>query len=145
MWVSFYLYELLSLSNFLFPVLLSGCHQLSHLLECTEHCGVHNIQPTECTVFFLWYLYYNITLSFLYVSIQKYVSGLWDTFKNPFHLYNCSTKSSLDFTAWLFYTMLFMYKNSEFSSVQCYLILVPWWWFFMDWNMLEHSYCDIII
>jgi hypothetical protein len=139
MWASFYFYELLSLSNFLFPAPLSGCHQLSHLLECTEHCGVHNIQPTECTVFFLWYSYYNITVSILHVSIQKYVSGLWDTVKSPVYLYNSSTKSCLDFTTWLFYTMLIMRRNSEFSVMQYYLFLVPWWWFLVDWNMLEYS------
>jgi hypothetical protein len=147
MWTSFYLYELLSLLNFLFPAPLSDCHQLSHLLACTEHCSVRNIQPTECTVFFLWYSCYNITLSSLHVSIQKYVSDLWDTVKIPVHLYNCSTKSCLDFTTWLFYTLLIVYKNSEFSFMQYFFSLVPWWWFLVNWNMLEYSlwYYDINI
>jgi hypothetical protein len=98
---------------------LSGCHQLSHLLECTEHCGVHNIQPTECTVFFLWYLYCNITEYSICFNpkVCKWPVGHSQESISLIQLFY------KDFTTWLFYTVLCI------KIVSLVLYNIIWSWF----------------
>lgn len=84
--------------------------------------------------FFLWYSYYNITLSILHVSVQKYVSGLWDT-EDSSSLIQLFYKDLSRFYYFTVFHHVNYVQNSEFSFMQYYLILVSWWSSLVDWNM----------
>ena len=91
---------------------------------------IHHTKPTKCTVLFLRYLYYNITLNIatcfgsqgiICANFQiKYLGCFQDTeYQDPAHLCTTVHRNVYILTIWLFCNTSAVYKSGWFGFM-CY-------------------------